>query len=159
MASTSNLDKGIAPMDAVRQMTGLEVLTAWKDGAFPAPAIGKLLGFSLKEVERGRVVFEGRPGPQHYNPLGIVHGGLALTLLDSCTGCAIHTMLDKATTYTTVETKVNFVRSMTDKTGVVYAEGKTIHVGSRIATAEGRIVDSAGKLLAHGTTTCLIMKI
>lgn len=159
MSTPSNLDRGIAPMDAVRTMTGLEVLTAWRDSAFPAPAIGKLMGFHLKEVEKGRVVFAGEPGPQHYNPLGIVHGGLALTLLDSCTGCAVHTMLDKATSYTTVETKVNFVRAMTDKTGTVFAEGKAIHVGSRIATAEGRIVDAAGKLIAHGTTTCLIMKI
>ena len=95
----------------------------------------------------------------HYNPLGSVHGGIAATLLDSVMGCCIHTTLKAGTGYTTVEIKVNYIRAMTDKTGQVRAEGKVINVGARIATSEGRLVDAAGKLLAHGTTTCLVFPI
>ena len=113
------------------------------------------LGY-LSEVERGRVVFSYEPVFDHYNPLGSIHGGIAATLLDSVMGCAIHTTLKAGVGYTTLEIKVNYVRAMTDKTGTAKAEGKIINVGSRVATAEGRLVDSAGKLLAHGTTTCLI---
>ena len=114
---------------------------------------------SLLEVERGRVVFGYEPVFQHYNPLGSVHGGIAATLLDSVMGCCIHTTLKAGTGYTTVEIKVNYVRAMTDKTGLVRAEGKVINIGSRIATSEGRLVDASGKLFAHGTTTCLIFPI
>ena len=128
-------------------------------GPLPAPPICQALGFWLAEVELGRVVFAYEPVFQHYNPLGSVHGGIAATLLDSVMGCCIHTTLKAGTGYTTVEIKVNYVRAMTDKTGPVRAEGKIINVGSRIATSEGRLVDASGKLLAHGTTTCLIFPI
>ena len=105
------------------------------------------------------VVFGYEPVFAHYNPLGSVGGGIAATLLDSVMGCCIHTTLKAGTGYTTVEIKVNYVRAMTDKTGPVKAEGKVINVGSRIATSEGKLYDAAGKLLAHGTTTCLIFPI
>jgi len=105
------------------------------------------------------VVFSYDPVFEHYNPLGSIHGGIAATLLDSVMGCAIHSTLKAGNGFTTLEIKVNYVRAMTDKTGPVKAEGKIINVGSRIATAEGRLVDGAGKLLAHGTTTCLIFPI
>jgi uncharacterized protein (TIGR00369 family) len=118
-----------------------------------------VLGFKVAEVEKGRVVFAYRPVFDHYNPLGTVHGGIAATLLDSVMGCAVHTTLGAGTGYTTVEIKISYVRAMTDSTGPVRAEGKVINVGSRIATAEGRLVDGAGRLLAHGTTTCLIFPI
>ena len=104
-------------------------------------------------------MFAYTPVFDHYNPLGSVHGGIAATLLDSVMGCCIHTTLKAGTGYTTVEIKVNYIRAMTDKTGQVRAEGKVINVGARIATSEGRLVDAAGKLLAHGTTTCLVFPI
>jgi len=140
-------------------MDGLALMTGVMNGTFPAPPIARVLGFRVSEVEAGRVVFTYAPVFDHYNPLGSVHGGVAATLLDSVMGCCIHTTLKAGTGYTTVEIKVNYVRAMTDKTGPVRAEGKVINVGARIATSEGRLVDGAGKLLAHGTTTCLVFPI
>jgi len=128
-------------------------------GELPYPHIADTLDFGLVEVGYGLAVFQGTPQLKHYNPLGSVHGGIAATLLDSVMGCCIHTTLKAGTGYTTLEIKVNYVRAMTDKTGSVRAEGKVINVGSRIATSEGRLVDAAGRLLAHGTTTCLIFPI
>lgn len=150
---------GVVPVDEVRTMDGLVLLKGLLEGRFPAPPISKVLGFKLAEVELGRVAFSYTPVFEHYNPLGTVHGGIAATLLDSVMGCCIHTTLKAGIGYTTVEIKTNYVRAMTEKTGPVRAEGKVINVGSRIATSEGRLVDAAGKLLAHGTTTCLIFPI
>lgn len=150
---------GVVPIEQARTLDGLALMTGVMNGTYPAPPIGKVLGFWIEEVEAGRVVFAYTPEAGHYNPLGSVHGGVAATLLDSVMGCCIHTMLKAGTGYTTVEIKVNYVRAMTDKTGPVRAEGKVINVGSRIATSEGRLVDAAGKLLAHGTTTCLVFPI
>ncbi len=116
------------------------------------------MGFRLVLAEPGRAVFEMEPGPQHYNPIGSVHGGIALTLLDSAMGCAVHTQLERGVGYTTLEVKTNFVRPITADTGVIRCEGIVIHQGSRIATAEGKLTDPNGKLLAHGTTTCLIIQ-
>jgi uncharacterized protein (TIGR00369 family) len=147
---------GVIPLEQARTMSGLEIFGGMRDGRFPPPPIMRFLNGDLAEVEFGRVVFHGAPTEDHYNPLGIVHGGYAATLLDSCMGCAVHTTLPAGRHYTTVEIKVNYVRAMTDGTGLVRAEGRVINVGSRIATAEGRLTDSAGKLLAHGTTTCLV---
>jgi uncharacterized protein (TIGR00369 family) len=104
----------------------------------------------------GRVVFQGTPDKRHYNPLGGVHGGYFCTLLDSALGCAIHSMLPAGTGYTTLELKVNLIRSLNDQVGPVRAEGKTIHVGSRVGIAEALIADVDGKRYAHATTTCLI---
>jgi uncharacterized protein (TIGR00369 family) len=150
---------GVTPLDQVRAVDGLTLMTGVMDGRFPAPPISKALGFWMSTVELGRVVFDYQPVFDHYNPLGSVHGGIAATLLDSVMGCCIHTTLKAGTGYTTVEIKINYVRAMTDKTGPVQAEGQVINVGSRIATSEGRLVDGTGKLLAHGTTTCLIFPI
>lgn len=150
---------GVVPLERVRTMSGLEMIQGLRDGVLPAPPICRALDFDLVEAEHGRVVFEGRPTEDYYNPLGSVHGGYTATLLDSCLGCAIHTTLSAGQGFTTVEVKVNFIRALTGRTGVVRAEGKIISAGSRIATAEGRLTDSAGKLLAHGTTTCLIFPI
>ena len=150
---------GVVPLEQARTMDGLALMTGVMNGTFPAPPISKALGFSISEVEAGRVVFVYEPMFDHYNPLGSVHGGIAATLLDSVMGCCIHTTLKAGTGYTTVEIKVNYVRAMSDKTGLVKAEGKVINVGSRIATSEGRLVDASGKLLALGTTTCLIFPI
>ena len=150
---------GVVPLEQARTMDGMTLFREIMAGRLPAPPMSKTLGMSLLEIEQGRVVFGYKPVFDHYNPLGSVHGGVAATLLDSVMGCSIHTMLKAGTGYTTVEIKVNYVRAMTDKTGPVRAEGKVINVGSRIATSEGRLVDASGKLLAHGTTTCLIFPI
>jgi uncharacterized protein (TIGR00369 family) len=122
----------------------------------PIAHIGKTLGFFPVEGEPGRIVFQGTPAREHYNPLGSVHGGYFCTLLDSAVGCAVQSMLPKGFGYTTLEIKVNLIRAMTDKTGPVRAEGKVIQVGKQVGTAEGRIVDANGKVYAHATTTCLV---
>jgi uncharacterized protein (TIGR00369 family) len=141
-----------------RAMSGLDYLRAMQRGEFPPPPIAVLLGMSIAEIEEGRVVFAVRPAEYHYNPIGVVHGGLAATLLDSAMGCAVHSTLPAGTGYTTLEIKVNYVRALTSETGEVRAEGCVIHRGGRIATAEGRLVGPNGTLYAHGTTTCIIFR-
>ena len=139
------------------ELAGLDYIRAIFSGELPPPPIAVLLGFRGVEAGPGSAVFELEPGPQHYNPIGSVHGGVALTLLDSAMGCAVHTLLEAGVRYTTLEVKTNFVRPITAETGLVRCEGKILHAGARVATAEGRIVDVADKLLAHGTLTCLIL--
>lgn len=136
--------------------TGLDFLQRIVSGELPSPPIAELLGFRLAEVAAGRAVFEFVPAEYHYNPIGVVHGAMAGMLLDSAMGCSVHTTLPAATGYTTLEFKVNLVRAVTMKTGPMRAEGKVIHVGSRVAAAEGRLVDAADKVYAHGSTTCLV---
>ena len=140
------------------QLSGMDYIQAIFRGELPAPPISELMGFRGVSAEPGRAVFEMEPGSQHYNPIGSVHGGVALTLLDSAMGCAIHTLLEVGVGYTTLELKTNFVRPMTAGMGIVRCEGTVIHAGSRVATAEGRVTSRDGKLLAHGTTTCLILR-
>lgn len=144
--------------EAARAMPGIDFLRAIRDGRLPAPPMAALLGFRLAEVEAGRAVFELVPGEQHYNPIGVVHGGLAMTLLDSAMGCAVHSLMPEGGGYTTLEAKTNLVRAITTSTGPLRAIGTVLHAGSRIASAEGRLVDAADKLYAHATTTCLILK-
>ncbi len=143
---------------AGRTMSGLDYLKAMQEGKIPSPPIGILMDMRIVEVTEGRVIFAAQPAEYHYNPLGTVHGGLAATLLDSALGCAIHSTLQAGTGYTTLELKVNYLRPMTRESGMMYCEGKVIHVGGRIATAEGRLTDADGKLYAHGTTTCIILR-
>jgi uncharacterized protein (TIGR00369 family) len=143
--------------DAARRMAGIDFLRAICDGRLPPPPIAQVLGFRLAEVEPGKVVFECTPGEHHYNPIGVVHGGLAMTLLDSCMACAVQTMVPPGSGYTTLEAKVNLVRPITSGTGLLRATGRTIHVGSRVGTAEGRLEDASGKLYAHATTTCIVL--
>ena len=144
--------------EAGRDLPGIQFLKKIASGQLPAPPIARLMNFALEEVEEGRAIFTAVPTEYHYNPIGVVHGGLAAALLDSALGCAIHSTLPARAGYTTLETKVNFVRAMTAETGQVRCEAKVIHVGGRTATAEGRIVDHKGKLYAHGTTTCMIFR-
>ena len=150
---------GLVPAEVAATMTGLELLQAMIAGRLPGPPIMQLIGFDLAEVESGRAVFQGTPALKHYNPLGTVHGGYAATLLDSCMGCAVHTTLPKGTGYTTLEFKVSLIRPLTADTGLVRAEGKAISSGRRVATAEGRLTDARGRLLAHATTTCLVFEL
>jgi uncharacterized protein (TIGR00369 family) len=140
------------------QLTGLEHLRAIMDGELPPAPIALLMDVRPVELEEGRVVFAGVPDERHYNPIGTVHGGYAATLLDSAMGCAVQTLLPAGAGYTTLDLQVRYVRPMTVATGEVRAEGTIVHAGRRQAVAEGRIVRAAdGKLLAHGTTTCLIL--
>jgi uncharacterized protein (TIGR00369 family) len=143
--------------EAGRGVSGLEFLQRIVSGELSPPPFAALLDFDLVEVSEGRATFAVNPAEYHYNPIGVVHGGLAATLLDSAMGCAVHSMLPAGAGYTTLEIKVNFIRAMTAETGRVRCEAKIVHSGARTATAEGRIVDEAGKLYAHGTTTCLIL--
>jgi uncharacterized protein (TIGR00369 family) len=139
-------------------MTGLELLRAIASGEAPGAPIAALMGFEAVEAEQGRVVFEATPTADLYNPIGSVHGGFAATLLDSAMGCAVHSTLPEGVGYTTLELKVNYTRAITKDTGRVVCEGRIVHRGGRVATADGRIVAAeSGKLLAHGTTTCLIL--
>jgi uncharacterized protein (TIGR00369 family) len=138
-------------------MTGLEAMHAIKAGDAPAAPIGELLGFDLVDVGEGHASFELDPAERHYNPLGTVHGGIHATLLDSAMGCAVHTTLREDEAYTTLELKVNYVRAITEATGRIVAAGSVIHRGGRVATAEAKLTDEGGRLLAHATSTCLIM--
>ena len=137
-------------------MSGLEALQLIAAGELPPPPIAMTLGFGPIEVEEGRVTFTIEPAEFHYNPIGVVHGGLALALLDSAMGCALHSTLPAGVAYTTLEVKANFVRPLTTSTGVIRCTGTIVHGGRTVATTEGRIVDGAGKLYAHGTSTLLI---
>ena len=143
---------------AAAEMSGLEYLRAIARGELPAAPMADLLSFGFHEVEEGRVVFECVPAEFHYNPIGTVHGGLACTLFDSAMGCAVHTMLPAGVGYTTVELKVNFLRPIDARTGLLLCEGTTIHVGGRIATAEARLRDERGRLYGHATTTFMIFR-
>jgi len=143
---------------AARGLSGLEYLRKIVAGELPRPPISALMNFGLAELEEGRAVFTVEPAEYHYNPIGVVHGGLAATLLDSAMGCAVHSTLPAGAGYTTLEIKVNYVRPLTAETGEVRAEARVIHVGGRTATAEGRVVDRAGKLYAHATTTCIVFR-
>lgn len=140
----------------IHDMTGLEQLK-WMIEQGKPPPYAQLLDFTIAEVEEGRAVFEGSPSEQHYNPHGVVHGGYSASILDSCMGCAVQTVLGRGLGYTTIELKINYVRAMTKDTGKVRAIGTSIHAGRRIATAEAKMVDSKGRLLSHGSTTCLIL--
>lgn len=140
------------------QMNGLEAMRALIAGRFPPPSIATTLGFHLAEVDDGRAVFLGDPSDRIMNPLGIVHGGWALTLIDSCCGCAAHTTLAPGRGYTTVETKVNFVRAIMPETGQVRAEGLVVARGRTIITSEGKLTDARGRLLAHGTSTLMVLR-
>jgi len=149
---------GLASQEDLERLSGIELLRAIIAGRGPAPAIGRTMGFRLVEVEPGRAVFECEPGPHLLNPLGTVHGGVALTLIDSAAGCAVHTELPAGTGYTTIETKVNFTRPIAPDGRTVRCEGRVVTRGRQIATAEARLLSADGKILAHGTSTLIILK-
>jgi uncharacterized protein (TIGR00369 family) len=141
------------------EMSGLEHLEAIRDGRFPPPPIAELLGIELVEVGHGRATFAAHPGERHYNPIGVVHGGLAATLLDSAMGCAVQSTLEAGVGYTTLDLNTTFLRPMTIETGRVMCEAVVIHTGSRVATAEARLFSArSGKLIATGTSSCVILK-
>jgi uncharacterized protein (TIGR00369 family) len=148
----------LAALPQSASLSGLEYLQRLIDGRIPPPPMAATLNFTLAEIGEGRAVFRGEAGEYLYNPIGVVHGGFAMTLLDSALGCAVHSTLGASEGYTTLETKVNFVRPITLATGAVRCEAAIVHRGRQTATAEGRLVeDATGKLLAHGMTTCLVI--
>lgn len=152
----SERNYGVVTPDILKSYDGLGFLRSIIDGTLPDPPISETLGFHLVEAEPGRAVFAGTPELRHYNPIGTVHGGFAATLLDSAVACAIFTTMRKGDVWTTLELKINYVRAMTTETGPVRAEGRVIHRGRTVATSEGDIKDTSGKLYAHATTTCMI---
>jgi len=140
----------------IPSLTGLDYVTGLADGTFPPPPIAKLMGFTVAEVERGRVVFECEPGEQHYNPIGTVHGGLACTLLDSAIGCAAQTTLQQGQGYTSIDITVSYLRPILANSGTLRCEGVVTKPGSRVAFAEGRLTDGAGRLVATATSSLLV---
>jgi uncharacterized protein (TIGR00369 family) len=147
---------GVARPDQIAGKTGLQMFEAMLAGELPRAPITATLRFWLVDASPGHAEFQGAPAFEHYNPLGSVHGGWMATLLDSCVGCAVHTLLPDGKAYTTLELKVNFVKGLSDRVPLVRAVGDVIHAGNRIATADGRLVGPDGTLYAHATTTCLI---
>lgn len=147
---------GVARADQVAGRSGMDLLAGIFRGELPSPPIGATMDFLPVHCEPGLAVFQGRPSERHYNPLGGVHGGWFATLLDSAVGCAVHTMLPPGRGYTTLELKMNIVRGLSAAVPLVRAEGKVVHMGRQVATAEGRLVGPDGKLYAHATTTCLV---
>ena len=156
MSETENTKFGLIPLDIWKTEAPIEIFRKMISREYPAPPISEHFDFGLAEVERGRVIFEGKPHASFYNPLGTIHGGFITTLLDSAMACAIHSTLDAGKGSTSVEIKVNFVRPIFEKTGTLKAVGEIVNVGRQIASAEGKLLDENGKLYAHGTTTCFI---
>jgi uncharacterized protein (TIGR00369 family) len=149
---------GTVAAERQKEMSGLEFVQGLADGTLPLNMIAKTLGYDVSEAANGRVVVTAEPNDSHLNPAGTVHGGLAATLLDSCMGLAVQSTLEKGVSQTTLEFKISLLRPITPATGRIVAEGVVMSRGRRIGTAEGRITDGNGRLLAHGTTTCLIFQ-
>jgi uncharacterized protein (TIGR00369 family) len=157
--TSAKIEYGVTPTEVMASMAGIDIVRAIFDGKLPAPPIMQIFEMFDTTAEPGVFVMHSIPGFQHYNMIGSVHGGYAATLLDSAMGLAVHTMLPAGTGYTTLEFKVSFIKGMTKDTGPVRTEGRTLNVGRRAATAEARITDAKGRLLAHATTTCLVFEI
>ena len=159
----ARMDGGVGPgvvrPEQMAGRSGLEMMQAMLRGELPYPPITKTLDFILLEVDDGRAVFQGTPGPGHLNPMGGIHGGWYATLLDSALGCAVHTKMPAGRAYTTAELSVNLVRAIGSKAPRGRAEGTVIHAGRQLATAEARLVGPDGTLYAHATTTCLVFEL
>ncbi|HEX3404077.1 MAG TPA: PaaI family thioesterase [Acetobacteraceae bacterium] len=149
---------GTISADRQKDMSGLEFVQGLANGTLPLNTLARTLGYDVTEAASGRIVVTAEPRDIHLNPAGTVHGGFAATLLDSCMGLAVQSTLEQGVGQTTLEFKVSLVRPITPETGVIRAEGVVLSRGRRVGTAEGRITDGKGRLLAHGTTTCLIFQ-
>jgi uncharacterized protein (TIGR00369 family) len=154
---TVSWDDPMAAYAAGKGLSGLHYMQKLIAGEIAVPPIMRLIGYALLEVGEGRAVFGVMPAEQHYNPIGVVHGGIAMTLLDSAMGCAVHTLLPSGMGYTTLEAKTNLVRAITRETGALRATGKVIHQGRSTATAEARLEDATGRLYAHASATCILI--
>ena len=159
-AALARLDKGpgagVASPAQVEGKTGIELMQAMLQGEIPFAPIAKTLDFLLIGINDGEAIFQGTPGPQHFNPMGSVHGGWFATLLDSALGCAVHTKMAPGQGYTTAELSVNIVKALTPRVQRVRAIGRVIHCGRQLATADARLIGPDGTLYAHATTTCLV---
>ncbi len=149
---------GVVDRAALLAESGLDFLRGMIDGRHPSPPFALATHLRAVEVEEGRIVFEGEPKADFFNPLGTIHGGWTATIIDSAMACAVHSTLKPGEGYTTAEIKVNYVRAILPSSGTLRCEGKVIHRGSTIATAEARLIDPKGRLMAHGVTTCVILK-
>lgn len=147
---------GVVPREVLTKDSGLDFLRGIVAGRNPGPPIAEAMDLDIAEIDEGRVVFVGSPSARFFNPLGTIHGGWTATILDSAMACAVHSTLKPGEGYTTLEMKINYVRPVMPESGPVRCEGKLIHRGGTVATAEGQLLDARGKLLAHGTETCLI---
>ena len=147
---------GVVSRDVLLAEDGASFLRGIVEGRHPGPPFADTMDFDLVEVEEGRAVFVGTPSPRFFNPLGTIHGGWTATILDSAMACAAHATLKPGEGYTTLEMKLNYVRPVMPDSGKVRCEGKLIHRGGTVITTEGRLVDARGKLLAHGTETCMV---
>jgi uncharacterized protein (TIGR00369 family) len=148
---------GTVSAERQKEMSGLEFVRGLAEGTLPLNTMAETLGYEVTEAANGRVIITAMPDATHLNPAGTVHGGLGATMLDSCMGLAIHSTLEKGVGSTTLEFKISLLRAITPETGLIKAEGIVLSCGRRVGTAEGRITDQQGRLLAHGTTTCLIL--
>jgi uncharacterized protein (TIGR00369 family) len=157
--SAPKVEYGVTPTQVMASMAGIDFIRAIFAGKLPTPPIMQTIEPSDFSAEPGVITFQSIPGFRHYNPIGSVHGSYAAALLDSAMGLAVHSMLPAGTGYITLEFKISFIRAMTEDTGPVRSEGRTLNVGRHAATAEGRITDAKGRLLAHATTTCLVFEI
>ncbi|MET0430963.1 MAG: PaaI family thioesterase [Hyphomicrobium sp.] len=157
MTASNTFPTGLVSPDVAASISGFDFLVALRDGTLIAPPFSATTAIRPIEISSGRVAFEGTPSEEFYNPMGLVHGGWIVTLLDTAMACAIHSMLPAGTTYTTLELKTNFVRPVYASTGVLRCEGVVLSFGGRIASSEGKVYDKVGNLVAHGSETCLIM--
>jgi uncharacterized protein (TIGR00369 family) len=149
---------GVLPREQAATISGFDFLKGMQAGLYPAPPFAEVADVRPVSVEVGRITFEGAPSAKFYNPLGIVHGGWIALLLDTAMGCAIHSALKPGQGFATTDMSTSFIRAVTEKTGKIRAEGTLLHLGGRIATAEGKLFDPAGRLVAHGTETCAILE-
>ncbi|WP_088187104.1 PaaI family thioesterase [Desulfosporosinus sp. FKA] len=152
-------DPQINKRDAVSSISGLDYLRAIRDGKISQPPVAKLIGYQIKEVDHGFAVFELDPGEQHYNPFATVHGGILSTLLDTTMTAAVLTTLPQNITCSTIEIKVNFIKPVNTQSKLLCCEARPIHIGRKLATVEGRIMDGNNELYAHGVGTCMIFKV
>jgi uncharacterized protein (TIGR00369 family) len=155
----ADMDIRPLPLTEIAHMSGLVMLRGMIDGSLPAPPFALATSITLVSAEEGKVVFEGEPKAEFYNPLGTIHGGWTATIMDSVMACAVHSTLAPGEGYTTLEFKLHFCRPILPSTGIVRAEGLVLSRGRRVATSEGRLYDGAGTLLAHGTETCMIFTV
>ncbi|HET6565589.1 MAG TPA: PaaI family thioesterase [Xanthomonadales bacterium] len=157
--STTNTARsfGVVPPEQALKMSGIEFLSAMRDGHFPAPPISETLDFWMTECEVGRVIFEARPSGRFYNPMGMVHGGWMATLLDTVMACAVHSTLKAGQGYTTLTMQTGFLRAVHENSGIIRCEGIIIHAGRSTATATGQLFDDQGRVVAYGSESCLIM--
>jgi len=148
---------GLLSRDEAAALSGFDFMRGLQDGLYPAPPFSEVADVWPISVEVGKISFEGAPSARFYNPMGTVHGGWIALLLDTVMGCAVHSALKPGQAFTTIDMSTTFIRAITEKTGKIRGEGTLLHLGGRVASAEGKLFDAAGRLVAHGTETCAIM--